>query len=154
MIKLKKRYQDLDTAVLDVIDKYGDVFEYEGAIWQMVLRSPSSDEIQKTLTRQADEASRWRARQAKDKRDAPLPSDMAKRHGMELLVESHVEWINAPVEGGPVDFQSAEFAEFLEENGWYFMQWQKAWLDLKNFREPMEKAQKATSSAGAKDKSD
>lgn len=154
-IRLKRRYEELETATIDVIDKYGEVFEFEGATWQMVVYRPDSDTIKNLLTRQADEASRWRARQPASKRDGALPSEMNRRHSREICAAAHKAWINAAIEtDGPVDFQSDDFAEFLEAEPWYFIQWQKAWTDLTNFRKPMETGPKPTSSAGVSDKSD
>lgn len=153
-IKIKKHWEDLDTFEVEVIDALGDVFMFNGKPWKMVLRSPGSERVQEVVKKNAADEAAWRSRQPASRRVDPLPEKMALRHSHRLIGAAHSAWINPPIEGDDkVDFDGEEFFAFLEEEPWYFAQWQRAWLDVKNSKRPTESGRpKTTSSSGAKSK--
>lgn len=149
-IKIEKHWEDLDTFEIEVLDRFGDVFTYQGLPWTMTLASPTSDKIANVMRKNAEEARLWRSRQPKTERDAQLPDKMQERHSYDLIAASHVAWNNPPTDD-KVDFTSQDFRDFVKENPWYFNQWQKAWVDVKNSARRIEAPTK-TSSTGSKSK--
>lgn len=153
-IKIKKHWEDLETFEAPVIDKRGDVFEYNGEPWVMILRPPHADQVKEAVRKNAAEASSWRERQPASLRNSELPDTMSERHMVRIIQASHVGWKNAPVEDGSsaVDFSGDDFAEFLKEEPWYVAQWQKVWTNAKNSTRLKGGQPKKTSSNGAKPK--
>lgn len=151
-LKIVKHWEDLETFEVGVLDKLGEPFMWEGAEWKMTLRPPESDKVKEAVRKNADEASRWRARQPNAMKNAEIPEEMASRHFLRICAASHVAWTNPPIEGGASpDFDSDVFLDFLKEEPWYVVQWGKAWADVKNSTRPAK--QSTPSSSGRKSSS-